>query len=268
MLVFALWIARGAPRRTPWIQAAALAIAAGALVLPVRRFSTQESALDAVSMIPFWRLAEATSGQTLELVYALSVGALVALAVFLPQRARVALPVIVAVVLVTLSVLSTRQIDRLTQLDRAWVFDVGDPRWVDAVGHRPRHLPSGKRVSRRRLEAPVLEPPDRVGRSAQRRSRCRPADAGECGASTRRRDPAGGWTSVPACSRRRTHGLRPRGGTDRAGSALDGSRRTWALARRPTATPAHVADRRPAERRRHRDGADHGVQPAAVEGSS
>ena len=131
MLVFALWIARGAPRRTPWVQAAALAVAAGALVLPVRRFSTQESALDAVSMIPLWRLAEATSGQTLELVYALSVGALVALAVFLPRRARVALPVIVAVVLVTLSVLSTREIDRLTQLDRAWVFDVGDPRWVD-----------------------------------------------------------------------------------------------------------------------------------------
>ena len=52
---------------------------------PVRRFSTQESALDAVSMIPLWRLAEATSGQTLELVYALSVGALIALAVFLPQ---------------------------------------------------------------------------------------------------------------------------------------------------------------------------------------
>ena len=120
-----------------WIQAAALAVAAGALVLPVRRFSTQESALDAVSMIPFWRLAEATSGQTLELVYALSVGALVALAVFLPQRARVALPVIVAVVLVTLSVLSTREIDRLTQLDRAWVFDVGDPRWVDVSATGP-----------------------------------------------------------------------------------------------------------------------------------
>lgn len=137
MLVFALWIARGAPRRTPWIQMAALAIATGALVLPVRRFATQESALDAVSMIPFWRLAEATSGQTLELVYALSVGALVALAVFLPQRARVALPVTVAVVLVMLSVLSTKQIDRLTQLDRAWVLDVGDPRWVDVSATGP-----------------------------------------------------------------------------------------------------------------------------------
>ena len=260
MLVFALWIARGTPRRAPWFQAAAFAVAAGALVLPVRRFSTQESALDAVSMIPLWRLAEATSGQTLELVYALSVGALVALAVFLPQRARFALPVIVAVVLITLSVLSTREINRLTQLDRAWVFDVGDPRWVDGVGHRPRHISPGKRVSCGSLEAPVLEPPDRVGRSAQGSSRCRPADAGERGASTRRRDPAYGWTSVPARSRRRTRGLRPGRGTDCAGSALDGSRRTWALARRPTATPAHVADRRPAERRRHRDGGDHGVQ--------
>lgn len=137
MLVFALWIARGAPRPAPWIQAAALAVAAPALLLPVRRFAIQESALDAFSLIPLWRLAEATSGRTLELVYALSVGALVALAVLVPRRARVALPVVVALALVSLSVLSTRQIERLTRLDRAWVFDTGDPLWVDRAADGP-----------------------------------------------------------------------------------------------------------------------------------
>ncbi len=88
-------------------------------------------------MIPLWRLAEATSTQALELVYALTVGALVALAVFLPSRMRVALPVVVALTLVTLSILSTRQIERLTHLDRAWVFDTGDPRWVDEATTAP-----------------------------------------------------------------------------------------------------------------------------------
>ena len=39
--------------------------------------------------------------------------------------------------LVALSVLSTRQIERLTQLDRTWVFDTGDPRWIDAAATGP-----------------------------------------------------------------------------------------------------------------------------------
>lgn len=137
MLVFALWTARGIPRRAPWIQAGALAVAAGALVLPVRRFAVQESALDAFSLIPLWQFAEATSRTTLELGYAFSVSALVALAVFLPRRARIALPVVVALTLVTLSVVSTREIERQTRLDRAWVFDTGDPRWVDAATTGP-----------------------------------------------------------------------------------------------------------------------------------
>jgi hypothetical protein len=137
MLVFALWIARGVPRPRPWIQLAALALAIPAVLLPVQRFAIQESALDAVSLIPLWRLAEATSTQVLELVYPLAVGALVVLAVYLPRRMRVALPIVVALTLITLSILSTRQIERLTHLDRVWVFDTGDPRWVDAATAAP-----------------------------------------------------------------------------------------------------------------------------------
>ncbi len=137
MLVFALWIARGVPRPRPWIQLAALALAIPVVLLPVRRFAIQESALDAFSFIPMWRLAEATSTEVLELLYTLAVGVLIALAVFLPKRLRLALPVVVALTLVTLSVLSTRQIDRLTYLDRAWVFDIGNPRWVDEATTAP-----------------------------------------------------------------------------------------------------------------------------------
>ncbi len=136
-LVFGLWVARGVPRPAPWTHIAALAVAVPALLLPVRRFATQEAALDAFALIPFWRLGEASSVRTLELVYALSAGVLIALAALVPRRARVALPVAVALSLLTLSVLSTRQIERLTQLDRAWVFDTGDPRWLDDAADGP-----------------------------------------------------------------------------------------------------------------------------------
>ena len=137
MLVFGLWIARGLPRPRPWTELAALALAVPAVLLPVSRFAVQESALDAVSMIPLWRLAEARSTDALEIGYPLVVGALIALAVFLPRRLRLVLPVVVALTLVTLSILSTRQIERLTQLDRTWVFDIGDPRWIDAATKDP-----------------------------------------------------------------------------------------------------------------------------------
>ena len=136
-LVFGLWLARGVPRPAPWVHVAAFAVAVPALLLPVRRFATQESALDSFALIPFWRLAEASSVRTLELVYVLSAGLLIALAALVPQRARVALPVAVMLALLTLSVLSTRQIERLTQLDRAWVFDTGDPRWLDDAAGGP-----------------------------------------------------------------------------------------------------------------------------------
>lgn len=137
LLVFALWIVQGLPRAAPWLQLAALAVAAPALLLPVQRYALQESALDAFGIIPLWRLREATSTTTLELVYPLAVATVVCAAVLLPRRLRLALPVAVAVVFASLSVLSTREIQRLTLLDRAWVFDVGDPRWVDRAADGP-----------------------------------------------------------------------------------------------------------------------------------
>ena len=137
MLVLVLWVVRGLPRPAPWVHLAALAVAAPALLLPVKRYAVQESALDATSMIPLWRLRETTSAATLELVYVLAVAVLVSAAVFLPPRLRLLLPATVALALVSLTVVSTREIERLTALDRAWVFDIGDPRWVDRAADGP-----------------------------------------------------------------------------------------------------------------------------------
>lgn len=136
-LVFGLWLSRGAPRPRFWTQAAALVVAVPAVLLPVSRFAVQEAALDAFSFVPLWRLAVGTSETTLEIVFPLCAGVLVAAAVLVPRRARAALPVLVLTVLVSLSVLSTREASHLSRLDREWVFDVGDPSWIDAVADGP-----------------------------------------------------------------------------------------------------------------------------------
>ena len=60
----------------------------------------------------------------------------------------------------------------LSRLDRAWVFDTGDPRWLDAAADGPVAYLHGRRSRRRPLEARVLEPPHRPSPSwtAPRRS--------------------------------------------------------------------------------------------------
>ena len=136
-LVFGLWLARGAPRARGWAQAAALLVAVPAVLLPVKRFAVQEAALDAFSFVPLWRLAAVTSETTLELAFPLVAGALVAAAVLVPRRALIVLPVLVLAVLGTLSVFSTRETAKLSRADREWVFETGDPRWVDAAADGP-----------------------------------------------------------------------------------------------------------------------------------
>ena len=260
MLVFALWIARGAPRPRPWIQLAALAIAVPAVLLPVSRFAVQESALDAVSMIPLWRLAESSSTNTLELVYPLAAGALVALAVFLPSRLRLALPVVVALTLVALSILSTRQIERLTHLDRTWVFDTGEPRWIDAAATGPvtylhasafpagvwKHVFWNRRiVTVARLKSSAALPP------------LVPVNM-ELGLDGLLNTVDGRHPSARA--HRSSVGFRACGGADRAGSSVDGSRRNHPLARRAAAPPRYVAHGCRPEWGHRRDSADHGVR--------
>ncbi len=136
-LVFGLWLSRGGPRPRVWTQVAALLVAVPAVLLPVARFATQEAALDAFSFIPLWRFAAFTSEATLEVVFPLVAGALIAAAVLVPRRALVVLPVLVLAVLGTLSFFSTREVARLSLADREWVFDTGDPRWVDAIADGP-----------------------------------------------------------------------------------------------------------------------------------
>ncbi len=136
-LVFGLWLSRGGPRRSVWAQAAALLVAVPVVLLPVKRFAVQEAALDAFSFVPLWKFASATSETALEVAFPLVAGALVAAAVLVPRRALVVLPILVFGVLATLSIASTREIARLSLADKVWVFDTGEPRWVDAAADGP-----------------------------------------------------------------------------------------------------------------------------------
>lgn len=136
-LVFGLWLRRGVPKPRSWVRLAVLAVAAPAVLLPLDRFAVQEAALDAFAFIPLWRFREWTSTETLELAFALCAAALVAAAVFVPPRARVVLPAVVGLVLAGLSVVSAREVGRLSGLERTWIFDTADPRWIDAARTGP-----------------------------------------------------------------------------------------------------------------------------------
>ncbi|MGZ8794706.1 MAG: glycosyltransferase family 39 protein [Gaiellaceae bacterium] len=136
LLVFALWLARGAPRPQPLTSVVALAVAVPALLLPVARFANQEAALDVFSFIPLWRLREATSSGSLQIAYALAVGLVVVVSVFARRRAGFVL-VVVAATLVSASIVSSVEIQRLARADRTWVFSTTQPRWIDEVADGP-----------------------------------------------------------------------------------------------------------------------------------
>jgi hypothetical protein len=136
-LAFCLWLARGLPRPKPWTPLVALALASPAILLPVRRFAGQQAALDSFSSIPLWRLAEATSPEFLELTYAGVAALLAAAATIVPRRARALLPALVLGVLLTLTVISSREIVRLSDADQRWVLEGADPGWIDAVADQP-----------------------------------------------------------------------------------------------------------------------------------
>ncbi len=145
-LVFALWLARGAGRREPATSIVCLLVVAPALFLPVARFATQEAALDAFTFIPLWRLREATSADVLRVAFTITAASFTALAILVPRRARPLLLVLVGATLALASVVSAREIDRLTRAERAWVFSTAEPDWIDeSVDGSVTYLHTGTR---------------------------------------------------------------------------------------------------------------------------
>ena len=260
VLVFALWVARGVPRSAPWIAARrprrrrSGTAPAGETVcragVGARRFQLHPALAPRARSNPHRRWSSSIRSP---------LPLLVGVAVFLPRRLRLVLPVTVALVLVSLSVLSTREIERLTLLDRAWVFDVGDPRWVDRAADGPvTFLQAGTALSagfwkhafwNRRIESVAYV----LGRAALSSAG---APVVELPPSGLLRTAAGtGW---PHAARRRR---RPRSSSRASGSPRRRVRPTstgltlWRA--EPPARRQHLAHRRAAERGHRRRGLDH-----------
>ena len=131
-----LWLDRGAPG-TAWERAAVAAVAALVLlVLPVRRLVNIFGAHDAMTMLPLYKLRQATGPGTMLAVY-LVVGALVALAfALLPRRAVRVVPAVLLVALVAASALAGKfAVDQARAQQQAFLGK--RPNWVDRKADGP-----------------------------------------------------------------------------------------------------------------------------------
>jgi hypothetical protein len=131
-----LWLDRGAPG-TAWERAAVAAVSALVLlVLPVRRLVNIFGAHDAMSMLPLYKLRQATGPGTMLAVY-LVVGAVVALAfALLPRRAVRVVPAVLLVALVAASALAGKfAVDQARAQQQAFLGK--RPNWVDRKADGP-----------------------------------------------------------------------------------------------------------------------------------
>jgi hypothetical protein len=124
-----LWLERGAVSSFIARSAVALAAAAVLLVLPVKRYVTIFGTHDAMTLIPLYRLVQASSSTTLVVVYS-AVAAVAALAVTLTPRALRWVPALLLVCFVAASVVSSRFTAQEARAQEV-AFLGDDPRWID-----------------------------------------------------------------------------------------------------------------------------------------
>jgi hypothetical protein len=129
-LGFSLWLAR-APRNDLTASVVGVAVAAALLTVPLSKLVTTYALPHSFSIIPLYHLLLLTSLHTLELVFALGVGAAVVLFALTPRRARVVLPVLLLAALIAGSVASGREV---VSQGRAQKLRLLGPtrRWIDA----------------------------------------------------------------------------------------------------------------------------------------
>jgi hypothetical protein len=129
-----LWIERGVPGTLPERGAVAAAAAVVLLVLPVRRLVNDFGTHDAMTLVPLYKLLQASSRGTVLAVY-IAVGAATALAfALLPRRAVRVVPAVLLVALVAASIVAARFVVDQAQAQQV-AFLGKKPRWVDKKSH-------------------------------------------------------------------------------------------------------------------------------------
>ena len=131
-----LWFERGAPGSYVERAIVALAAAAVLLVLPVKHFVNSFATHDAPTMIPLYKLLEASSPETLVAVYSGVAGAGAAAFALLPRRTLRALPWLLLVFFVAASIVSSRFFAHAASA-RKIKFLGAEPRWVDRAADGP-----------------------------------------------------------------------------------------------------------------------------------
>jgi hypothetical protein len=125
-----LWLERG--ERGTYLGRAAIGAVAAAvlLVLPVKRYVNIYGTHDAMTLIPLYKLLQASSPGTLVAVYSAVAGAASIAFALLPRGALRAVPAVLLVAFVATSVVSSRFVAEQARAQQD-MFLGGNPRWID-----------------------------------------------------------------------------------------------------------------------------------------
>jgi Dolichyl-phosphate-mannose-protein mannosyltransferase len=125
-----LWLERGAVGGYVLRSGIALAAAAVLLVLPVKRYVTIFGTHDAMTMIPLYKLVQASSPGTMLAVYSAVAGVVAVAFALLPRPALRVVPVVLFVAFAAASVVSSRFVAGQARAQQQ-SFLGSDVRWID-----------------------------------------------------------------------------------------------------------------------------------------
>jgi hypothetical protein len=138
-LALAVWIDRGAPRGYWAMTIVGVAVAAPLAVLPLDRLVTSYAPPDAPTLAVLWKLRQASSLRTLEIVFFVCAGAAILLFAFVPRRRAAVLPAVLLVALAGASVAAAREASQQSR-NRQTTYLGSDRRWVDHAARAPTAL--------------------------------------------------------------------------------------------------------------------------------
>jgi len=133
---FALWLARGGPRRRLSTSIVALLAALPVLALPVKDFIAESTLHNAFTLIPLYRLQVREPGVNLELVVFGGATAIIAAFALLPRRSLILLPLALLLAGGAASLAAGRYVREAAELQQRKIVGP-DRRWVDRVVDEP-----------------------------------------------------------------------------------------------------------------------------------
>jgi dolichyl-phosphate-mannose-protein mannosyltransferase len=145
-LALGLWLDRGAPRPRIIVAVASVACLGLLLSVPWNDFVTAEAEPDALSLIPLFKLRTAYPDLDVSLIVAIGAVELLVAFAFLPRRFIWLVPVGLAALLASASVVVSDEVASKARGFRAAMVGA-DNRWIDAAAHGPVAYVYGNELS-------------------------------------------------------------------------------------------------------------------------